>query len=110
MFVSSYYYIGVLILLCMSSYCYVYVLILLYMCLHFYLCPHSTERPHTTIHVPSYCYVCVLILLCVQAADLMASMIWKKMGQKAFVLSEQAKGPSPLANSATADVTPATPA
>ncbi len=34
-----------------SSYCYICVLILLYMC------------PHTAMYVSSYCYVCVLILL-----------------------------------------------
>ena len=61
------------------------------------------------LHV-SYCYVCVLIRLYVQAADLMASFLWKKMGQKAFVLSEQAKGPSLLARPATSPATDATPA
>jgi hypothetical protein len=68
MYVSSYCYICVLILLicymssycyvcphtamCLaSSYCYICVLILLYMC------------PHTATSVSSYCYRCVLILL-----------------------------------------------
>ena len=43
--------------------------------------------------------VCVWVWVCVcfQAPDLIASMAWKKLGQKAFVLSEQAKGPTPLA-------------
>ena len=60
MYVSSYRYVCVLILLYMcphpaiylSSYCYISVLIPLYMC------------PHTAMamHVSSYCYVCVLIL------------------------------------------------
>jgi hypothetical protein len=58
-YVSSYSYICVLILLYMcphtpiyvSSYSYICVLILLYMC------------PHTAIYVSSYCYICVLILL-----------------------------------------------
>ncbi len=61
MYVSSYYYICVLILL--------------------YMCPHTADVcwrlltyegvsgalqvcPHTTIYVSSYCYICVLILLC----------------------------------------------
>jgi hypothetical protein len=34
-----------------SSYCFICVVILLYMC------------PHTAIHMSSYCYKCVLILL-----------------------------------------------
>ena len=40
----------VLVLLYVSSYCYVCVLILLYEC------------PRTAMYVPSYCYACVLIL------------------------------------------------
>ena len=41
--------------------------------------------------------VCVCARVCFQAPDLIASMAWKNLGQKAFVLSEQAKGPTPLA-------------
>ena len=48
-----------------------------------------------------WAWVCVCVFVCVrvcfQAPDLIASMAWKNLGQKAFVLSEQAKGPTPLA-------------
>ena len=50
-YVSSYYYICVLILLYMCPHTTICVLILPYMC------------PHTTIYVSSYYYICVLILL-----------------------------------------------
>jgi hypothetical protein len=59
-YVSSYYYMCVLIphymcphtTLCVSAYYYLCVLIPLYMC------------PHTTLYVSSFYYICVLILLC----------------------------------------------
>ncbi len=49
-YVSSYCYMCVRILLYVSAYCYMCVLMLLYMC------------PHTATYVSSYCYICVLIL------------------------------------------------
>jgi hypothetical protein len=75
----------VLILLYVSSYYYICVLILLHMCPHrlqgqrvrelyvssyYYMCPHTTTIcvlillhmcPHTTTYVSSYYYICVLI-------------------------------------------------
>ena len=59
----------VLILLYVSSYYYICVLILLHLCPHtsthvssyFYIC----VRPHTTICASSYYCTCVLILLCI---------------------------------------------
>jgi hypothetical protein len=68
----------ILILLCVSScyyvssYYYICVLILLYiLSSSYHMCPHTTlylssyyyMGPHTTIYVSSYYYVCVLILL-----------------------------------------------
>ncbi len=79
-YVSSYYYICVLILLYVSSYYHIYVLILLYVSSYYYICvlillymcPHarrvrgesrrSSYYTHTTIYVSSYYYICVLIL------------------------------------------------
>ncbi len=48
-----------------SSYYYICVLILLYMCPHITICVSSCYYmcPHTTMYVSSYYYVCVLILL-----------------------------------------------
>jgi hypothetical protein len=68
-YVSSCYYICVLVLpyMCprtiiyVSSYCYMCVLILLY------VCPHSSMCVLIMLCVSSYCYICVLILLCVSS-------------------------------------------
>jgi hypothetical protein len=69
---SSYYYIRVLILLCVSSYYYICVLILLFMRPHTTTSPHTTTicvhillcmRPHTATYVSSYYFICVLTLL-----------------------------------------------
>ena len=63
-YVSSYHYICVLMLLCVSSYYYVCVLILRYTCAHTTICVSSYYMcPHTTIYVSSSYYICVLILL-----------------------------------------------
>ncbi len=86
-YVSSYYYICVLVLLHMCPHTTTYVssdynicvLILQHMCLHTticvlilqYMCPHTTicvlillyMCPHTSIYVSSYYYICVLVLL-----------------------------------------------
>ena len=60
-----------------SSYCYVCVLILLCVHIRLYMCPYTTIHvlillhvcPHTTICVSSYYYTCVLILLYQFALD-----------------------------------------
>ena len=59
----SYYYICTIIYV--SSYCYICVLILLYMCPHTAICVLILlfACPHTTIQVSSYYYICVRILL-----------------------------------------------
>ena len=54
-----------------SSCYYICVLILIYVSSYYYVCPHSTicvlmllhMSPHTTIYMSSYCDICVLILL-----------------------------------------------
>ncbi len=48
-----------------SSYYYASVLILLYMCPHTTMCPHILlyPCPHATIYVSSYYFICVLMLL-----------------------------------------------
>jgi hypothetical protein len=60
--VSSYYYILVLIPLYVSSYYYTCVLILLYMCPHpaIFVSSYYHIRVLILLHVPSYNYICVL--------------------------------------------------
>ena len=81
-YVSSYYYICVLILLymcphttiCVSSYYYICVLILLHVSSFYYVSSYSSYyymcvlillciSPHTTIYLSSFYYICVLMLL-----------------------------------------------
>jgi hypothetical protein len=57
-YVSSYYYICVLIL----PKC---VLILLYVCLHTTMCPHTAICVSSYYCVPTYYYMCILTLICV---------------------------------------------
>jgi hypothetical protein len=72
-YVSSYYYMCVLILLYVSSYCCICVLMLLHEFAHLsysaccggllYVSSYYYICPHTTIYVSSHYYMCVLILL-----------------------------------------------
>jgi hypothetical protein len=65
-YVSSYYYVRVLILLCMCPHTILCVLILLYVLSYYYICVLILLYlcPHTPICV-LICYICVLIMLCV---------------------------------------------
>jgi hypothetical protein len=67
-YVSSYCYMCRHTAICVSSYCYICVLMLLYMCPHtaMYVCVLILlcMCPHSAMYVSSYCYLRVLILLC----------------------------------------------